>query len=119
MSYFDYLEAKSVAEQKDIAFANSFNKIGLYFWLGSVGMTFVSILVFCFVQVGLIIWLDLLVLVGMGLSITSMSYASKVRAKAKKKHDKNVMANFLLVWGLLFVLINAIIILINTWLYFA
>lgn len=119
MAYFDYLEAKNVANQKDMAFSESYNKLGFYLTIASIVLFIVNVVVFCFVEVGSIIWLDIVVLAGLAVGIAGLTYAMKVRALAKRKHTKNVMANFIAIWGLLFVLLDLIILVINTWVYFA
>lgn len=119
MGYFDYLETKSATELKDNAFIETYNKVALYVNLGAVAMSIVTIIMFCFVPVGSIVWLDVVVAIGLTAGIVSMVYANSVRSIAKRRHKKNVLANFVLVWSLFWVLINTTIFIINTWIYFA
>ena len=118
MGYFDYLESKNMAIQKDTAFAQSYNKVSMWLTISSVTMLIINILIFSFVQVGTIVWLDILVVAGISVGIAGITFALKVRAMAKRKHDRNSLANFLAIWGVLFVLLELIILVINTWVYF-
>ena len=119
MGYFDYLESKSAVEMKDNAFIETYNKVALYINLGTIAITLATIIMFCFVPIGSIIWLDIVVALGVGTGITAMVYANSVRSIAKRRHKKNVLANFTFIWSLFFVLLNLIIFVINTWMYFA
>lgn len=119
MAYFDYLEAKNISAQKDLAFAESYNKISMWLTLASVILFIVNVIIFSCVRVGSIIWLDIVVAAGIAVGIAGMVYALKVRALAKRKRNKDYLANFLAVWSLFFVLLNVIIFIINTWVYFA
>jgi len=118
MGYFDYLETKSAVEIKDNAYIEAYSKVALYIHIGTIAISLVSILVFCFVQIGSVVWLDILVAVGIIAGIFAMAYSNSVRSVSKRRHKKNALANFILVWSLFFVLINVIIFVMNTWLYF-
>ncbi len=119
MGYFDYLESKSAVEIKDNAFIETYNKVALYVNLGAVALTIITIIMFCFVRIGSIVWLDIVVALGIVAGVVAMVYANSVRSIAKRRHKKNILANFVFVWSFFWVLINVIIFIINTWLYFA
>ncbi len=119
MAYFDYLENKNQAIQKDLAFAQNYNKLSMWLIIASLAVFIIDIIVFCLVPAGKVIWLDILVGAGLIAGIIGVVYALKVRGMAKQKHNKNPLANFLAVWGLLLVLLQIIILVINTWVYFS
>lgn len=119
MGYFDYLESKSATELKDNAFIETYSKVALYVNIGAVAMSVIIIIMFCFVPIGSIVWLDILMAIGMTAGIVAMVYANNVRTIVKRRHKQNALANFVLVWSLFWVLINVIIFVMNTWIYFA
>ena len=119
MGYFDYLESKSAVEMKDNAFIETYNKVALYINLGTIAVTIATIIMFCFVRIGSIVWLDIVVALGIAAGIVAMGYAKSVRSIAKSRDKKNILANFIFIWSLFFVLLNAIMFVMNTWIYFA
>lgn len=119
MGYFDYLESKSAVELKDNAFIETYGKVALYINLGAVAMTIITIIMFCFVPIGSIVWLDIVVAIGITAGIVAMVYANSVRSIAKRRHKTNVLANFIFIWSFFWVLINVIMLIMNTWMYFA
>ncbi len=119
MGYFDYLDQKSAVELKDEAFIETYSKIALWINIATVVLSIIAIMLFCFIPIGSVVWLDIVLALGMGAGVVAMVYASKVRQIAKRRHKTNLLANFILVWSLFFVLLNAIMCVMNTWVYFA
>lgn len=119
MGYFDYLDQKGARELRDSAFVETYNKVALYVNFGAIGLTLLAVILFCFISVGAVIWLDILLAAGMTAGIVAMVYANSVRNIVKRKHKKDVLANFIFVWSAFWVLINVIMCVMNTWMYFA
>lgn len=119
MGYFDYLDQTSAVELKDNAFIESYNKVAKWLNISTIIVTVLAVMLFCFIPIGSIIWLDIILVLGMGVGIVAMNYAGKVRSIAKRRRKSNILANFLFIWSFFFVLLNIIMCVMNTWVYFS
>ncbi len=116
MGYFDYLE-ENAAIEKENRFFDTYAKVGFWIGVGSFAVMLASILTFCFVAVGSIIWLDILVAVGVVVSVFGMAYSGKAISIARRRRNSSPLANFSFVWNLVFALIDIILLVMNTWMY--
>lgn len=117
MGYFDYLE-ESVAQQREAQFFDAYAKKGFWIGVGAFCALIATIVLFCFVQIGSIVWLDGIMVASIVCCAFSMFYSFKTIRIAKKKEKTSPLASFSFIWALFFCLINVILIVINTWVYF-
>lgn len=116
MGYFDYLE-ESVALERENRYFDTYAKVGFWVGVGSFAVLLATILTFCFVSIGSIVWLDFLMAIGIAVAAVGMGYALKAITIARRRRNSSPLANFSFVWNLVFVLVNIILLVMNTWVY--
>ncbi len=119
MGYFDYLESANTVAERENRYFDTYANRSFWFGVGSFGAMLVAILLFCFITIGSVIWLDFVMAAGLGVGITGLVFAGKARKIAKRNHKTTILGNFSFVWGLLFVIIDVLLVVMNTWIYFA
>ena len=118
MGYFDYLEESSIS-RKETQFFDRYAKIGFWLSIGALGGVILSIIVLAIFGLGKIIWLDIIPGLVMVACLISIIYCRKTLRIARDKEKKSPLALMSLPWAILYALIAAIIIVMNTWIYFS
>ena len=117
MGYFDYLE-ESVASRRDAQFFDVYAKVGFWVGIGALGGIILSMVILFSVGMGKIIWLDLFPALSLAAGVVSVWYCVKTLLIARTKDKKSPLALMSLPWGILYILVSVILIVINTWVYF-